>query len=186
MPNHCVVFGCNATSEKNKDRSFHRLPLDPKVRTQWLKMLNRKNYSPGKYAHVCSHHFADDDFKASATTSSPAINFQKKKLKKDAVPRFNLRGQQKDQKELHRTTSTSKNARQKQHVCISKDSFSSNDEIAMSFDEDVAAQISVHEGNDSDDLQSATNEIAKLRKENEALKKQIFKWENLSGDEIKN
>ena len=109
-----------------------------------------------------------------------------KKKKKDAVPRFNLRGQQKNQKELHRTTSTSKNARQNQHVCISKDSFSSNDEIAVSFDEDVAAQISVHEGNDSDDLQSATNEIAKLRKENEALKKQIFKWENLSGDEIKN
>ena len=43
-----------------------------------------------------------------------------------------------------------------------------------------------NESNDNEDLELATKEIAKLKKETEALKKQIFKWKNLSGDEIKN
>ena len=58
-----------------------------------------------------------------------------------------------------------------------------------SFNKDVAAHTPVNEtkeSNDNEDLQLATKEIAKLKKQTEALKKQIFKWKNLSGDEIKN
>ena len=78
MPNHCVVFGCKATSERSTDRSFHRIPPEPKARTKWLKMLHRKNYSPGKYAHVCSFHFAEEDFKIMPTTSKAPPQLQRK------------------------------------------------------------------------------------------------------------
>ena len=153
-----------------------------------VKMLNRKKYSPGKYAHVCFYHFADDDFKATAATCTAVPHFQKRNLKKYAVSRFNLCGQQKDQKGHSRSTAKSRNTSRKQHCCISSDTISSGDNTE-SFNEDVAAQTPVNkteESNDNEDQQLATKEIAKLKKENEALKKQIFKCENLSGDEIKN
>ena len=53
----------------------------------------------------------------------------------------------------------------------------------------MAAQTPVNEteeSNDNEDQQLATKEIAKLKKENEAFKNQIFKCENLLDDEIKN
>ena len=181
MPNHCVVFGCKATSERNTDRSFHRIPPESKARTKWLKMLNRKNYSPGKYAHVCSFHFAEEDFKIMPTTSKAPPQLQRRKLKKDAVPRFNLRGQQKDQRAFHKSSATSINAREKYDQIT--DNLSSDTETKENSDTENSTEMAI--SNNSEDLEQAKKELAELKMENEALRKRIFKWENLSEEDIK-
>ena len=60
-------------------RNQRLLISSPTIRTQsentMVKMLNSKNYFRGKYAHVCSYHFVDDDFKATAATSTAVPHF---------------------------------------------------------------------------------------------------------------
>ena len=54
------------------------LILSPTIRTQSentsVKVLNRKKCSSGKYAHVYFYDFADDNFKATAATSTAVLH----------------------------------------------------------------------------------------------------------------
>ncbi|XP_014278115.2 THAP domain-containing protein 1 isoform X2 [Halyomorpha halys] len=38
------------------------IPVDPELRTQWIKAINRKNWTPAPNSRICSDHFVPSDF----------------------------------------------------------------------------------------------------------------------------
>ncbi|XP_038612568.1 THAP domain-containing protein 2 [Tachyglossus aculeatus] len=77
MPTNCAAPGCAATYDKHINISFHRFPLDPKRRKEWVRLVRRKNFVPGKHAFLCSKHFEASCFDLTGQT---------RRLKMDAVP----------------------------------------------------------------------------------------------------
>lgn len=65
----CCVVNCYNRSGREKGVSFFSIPavvehqgektkeLSMKRRHEWIKCINRKNWTPSKYARVCSDHF---------------------------------------------------------------------------------------------------------------------------------
>ena len=65
----CCVVNCYNRSGREKGVSFFSIPavvehqgdktkeLSMKRRHEWIKRINRKNWTPSKYARVCSDHF---------------------------------------------------------------------------------------------------------------------------------
>uniref|UniRef100_A0A8C6RCT1 THAP-type domain-containing protein n=1 Tax=Nannospalax galili TaxID=1026970 RepID=A0A8C6RCT1_NANGA len=56
-PTNCATAGCAAAYNKHINISFHRFPLDPKRRKEWIRLVRRKNFVPGKHTFLCSKHF---------------------------------------------------------------------------------------------------------------------------------
>ncbi|KAI2567044.1 hypothetical protein G5576_008088, partial [Homo sapiens] len=52
-------------------------PLDPKRRKEWVRLVRRKNFVPGKHTFLCSKHFEASCFDLTGQT---------RRLKMDAVP----------------------------------------------------------------------------------------------------
>lgn len=77
MPTNCAAAGCATTYNKHINISFHRFPLDPKRRKEWIRLLRRKNFVPGKHTFLCSKHFEASCFDLTGQT---------RRLKMDAVP----------------------------------------------------------------------------------------------------
>ncbi|KAG7457479.1 hypothetical protein MATL_G00227510 [Megalops atlanticus] len=59
---HCCVPQCANSSRYNSEISFHRFPVDPEVRAQWLIKIRRDNFSPTQNTRLCSRHFQTGDF----------------------------------------------------------------------------------------------------------------------------
>ncbi|XP_078382409.1 uncharacterized protein LOC144665109, partial [Oculina patagonica] len=71
MVNFCAVFGCSNRSNRDKDRSYYRLPalitrsnerkqaLSRERRATWLARIRREDLSSnqGEFVRVCSDHF---------------------------------------------------------------------------------------------------------------------------------
>ncbi|XP_036617865.1 THAP domain-containing protein 2 [Trichosurus vulpecula] len=77
MPTNCAAAGCAATYNKHINVSFHRFPLDPQRRKEWIRLVRRKNFVPGKHTFLCSKHFEASCFDLTGQT---------RRLKMDAVP----------------------------------------------------------------------------------------------------
>nr|XP_045007671.1 transmembrane protein 19 isoform X2 [Jaculus jaculus] len=77
MPTNCAAAGCANTYNKHINISFHRFPLDPKRRKEWVRLVRRKNFVPGKHTFLCSKHFEASCFDLTGQT---------RRLKMDAVP----------------------------------------------------------------------------------------------------
>ena len=72
----CCVPGCSTRSERDKDVSFHRLPLrDKKLLKIWIYKIGRKNLPLSASTRVCSRHF---------------IQSKNRKLRPDEYPTLNL------------------------------------------------------------------------------------------------
>ena len=72
----CCVPGCSKRSERDKDASFHRLPLnDKKLLKVWVHKIGRKNLPINSSTRVCSRHF---------------IGSKGHKLRPDEYPTLNL------------------------------------------------------------------------------------------------
>nr|XP_039265731.1 THAP domain-containing protein 2-like [Styela clava] len=98
---YCVVYRCSATSEKQPDRSLHEFPKDPKLWKAWIIRVSRENFVPSTSDRVCSYHFSSEDYGTKRTSDRP-LKFQRKVLKRGALPCWNLRG---DVSKRTRTTS---------------------------------------------------------------------------------
>uniref|UniRef100_A0A8D0G908 THAP domain containing 2 n=1 Tax=Sphenodon punctatus TaxID=8508 RepID=A0A8D0G908_SPHPU len=77
MPTSCSAAGCAAVYDKTINVSFHRFPLDPKRRKEWIRLVKRKNFMPGKHSFLCSKHFESSCFDLTGQT---------RRLRTDAVP----------------------------------------------------------------------------------------------------
>lgn len=78
----CAATNCSNRQGKGEKRavSFHRFPLkDSKRLIQWLKAIQRDNWTPTKYSFLCSEHFTKDSF-------SKRLEDQHRLLKPTAVP----------------------------------------------------------------------------------------------------
>lgn len=78
----CAAVNCSNRQGKGEKRavSFHRFPLkDSKRLIQWLKAVQRDNWTPTKYSFLCSEHFTKDSF-------SKRLEDQHRLLKPTAVP----------------------------------------------------------------------------------------------------
>ncbi|XP_045701650.1 peroxynitrite isomerase THAP4 isoform X1 [Phyllostomus hastatus] len=78
----CAAANCSNRQGKGEKRavSFHRFPLkDSKRLIQWLKAVQRDNWTPTKYSFLCSEHFTKDSF-------SKRLEDQHRLLKPTAVP----------------------------------------------------------------------------------------------------
>ncbi|KAM4836345.1 peroxynitrite isomerase THAP4 isoform 3-T3 [Thomomys bottae] len=78
----CAAVNCSNRQGKGEKRavSFHRFPLkDSKRLIQWLKAVQRENWTPTKYSFLCSEHFTKDSF-------SKRLEDQHRLLKPTAVP----------------------------------------------------------------------------------------------------
>ena len=40
MVRHCDILNCNNNSKATKGISYHEIPLDPLIRSQWLNLSN--------------------------------------------------------------------------------------------------------------------------------------------------
>ncbi|XP_028168382.1 THAP domain-containing protein 2-like [Ostrinia furnacalis] len=60
----CSVLDCDINQRNNPAKySFHRFPTNEDVRKTWLKLINRPNWIPTKYATLCSKHFDSKCFR---------------------------------------------------------------------------------------------------------------------------
>ncbi|XP_042312425.1 peroxynitrite isomerase THAP4 isoform X2 [Sceloporus undulatus] len=80
----CAALNCSNRQGKASRGpaavSFHRFPLkDSKRLIQWLKAVQRDNWTPTKYSFLCSEHFTKDSF-------SKQLEDQHRLLKPTAVP----------------------------------------------------------------------------------------------------
>jgi len=65
MPHFCCAGNCENSSEKQKDLSFHGLPLNNKpLLNLWISKMHRNPhyFSVNKHVKICSAHFTPDDF----------------------------------------------------------------------------------------------------------------------------
>ncbi|XP_071422461.1 peroxynitrite isomerase THAP4 isoform X1 [Pithys albifrons albifrons] len=94
-----MVICCAAANCSNRQGkacrgavSFHRFPLkDSKRLIQWLKAVQRDNWTPTKYSFLCSEHFTKDSF-------SRRLEDQHRLLKPTAVPTIFQLGEEKQDK----------------------------------------------------------------------------------------
>lgn len=87
MARSCSVLGCKESTYRNKANkvTYHKVPLDAKVRKLWLQKIRRRDYFYNKTVNifVCSRHFQESDFLARARSGLVY-------LKKTAIPsKFN-------------------------------------------------------------------------------------------------
>uniref|UniRef100_A0A671YG38 THAP-type domain-containing protein n=1 Tax=Sparus aurata TaxID=8175 RepID=A0A671YG38_SPAAU len=61
---------------------FHRFPVDPEVRAQWLIKIRRDNFSPTQNTRLCSRHFPAGDFAVTAGGERR----ERRRVNKGAVP----------------------------------------------------------------------------------------------------
>ena len=77
---YCCVPICKEQQGKVKGLSFHEFPVDPDLRSKWLKAISRKDFVPNSNSgssRVCGKHFTPNDFWQT---------LKKKRLKPNAVP----------------------------------------------------------------------------------------------------
>lgn len=99
MPDRCVVYGCSNVNDPENGISLHRIPFFNDNRSEalarrkkWVDFVKSKRakWEPTASSHVCSCHFAKEDF--SEQFLFPGVK-RRRELKKDAVgvvpvPRF--------------------------------------------------------------------------------------------------
>ena len=76
-PLDCSVSGC---SNRNPNRTFHRLPGDSQVRAAWEDVLGMAPNPASRDAFVCSGHFHQSDFEDANVSAMERRTFLKEVL----------------------------------------------------------------------------------------------------------
>ena len=79
----CSVFGCENSTNRTKNVSFHKFPSEKISRQKWIFSMKRKDFEPLKSSVVCSEHFKPTDYDTLGQDGKPLKN---KWLKKNAIP----------------------------------------------------------------------------------------------------
>ncbi|KAK7868402.1 hypothetical protein R5R35_005027 [Gryllus longicercus] len=60
MPHVCSAYNCSNRSDKTKDISYFRFPLEnEKLTQQWVVNMKRDKWYPTKSSFICSMHFEE-------------------------------------------------------------------------------------------------------------------------------
>ena len=90
MVNFCAVYGCSNRSNREKDRSYFRLPaiitrpndekqaLSKERRATWLARIRRDDLSsnPSDFVRVCSDHFISGTYKIGISEKANDSDFR--------------------------------------------------------------------------------------------------------------
>ena len=184
MPKSCAVYECSATSENEKNRSFHQFPKDPKLRQAWIARIRRDGYNPSASSYVCSFHFSEEDVNKGSFSATPQ-EFKKKTVKKGSIPWWNLRRAEGDQRISSRTTLASQSARCSETpsspIDHSEHATLPSEWASMDLDTEPAASIVEH--NPLEELKDA---LSMDNKHVAALEKALVRYKALSGEDTKN
>lgn len=75
MVHVCVVPGCSNRSDREKDLSYHRLPLKNKQLLKvWIHKMGRKNLPVNESSRVCSSHFINSANRRLTPDEYPTID----------------------------------------------------------------------------------------------------------------
>ena len=189
MVNCCSVFGCSNRSDREKDRSFHRLPkiithLDQQTkeysterRNKWLSNIRRADLEGKKFVWVCSDHFI---------TGKPAALFQKSHP--DWAPTLRLghlnvksetssRWERRKERSGKRTASQLEGLDRPTDVVHNTESFTF-DEQSTNSDGISSSPKSISIGVQTDfsmlDIENLEQNLSSLEKENKGLKEKII------------
>ena len=182
MPRYCCVYGCFNNSEANSDVSFHEFPSNAEKATAWKRRIRREDFQPSKYSYVCGKHFVAEDFQP-PNEDSPMI-FRKKRLKKNAVPSIYLRGEEDGTRKV-RTTNNSNRSNKKSPSKVLSSSCAFDATLPTSLEVgNVATHDFVVENNKDEEIETLRKELEIAKKNVTALQKQLFRFENLSAEEV--
>lgn len=200
MPHYCCAYECNSSSDKNPELCFFEVPKEKKQKKSWEERISREDWKPSKYTTICSRHFAHSDI--SPPNPNTPIQFQKKKLKKGTLPKFNLRGEKFDERVEKRISRTSRKARnEEQNECLNasitlsdtSEASSSCENLTFPFEEAMATS-----SNQDDDLvhlqiqvqtlreqlHDSQRKVTNLEKEVQVLNSKLFRYINLTAEQI--
>ncbi|KAM4665226.1 uncharacterized protein O3C94_013112 [Discoglossus pictus] len=182
---HCCVPFCNSDSRYNVDKkiSFHRIPafhVEPQRHKDWLNSIRREpgpTFKISNCTRVCSKHFLPTDFVQTFTG--------KRNLKPSSVPcifQWSNNDQMEQPSPPKRNLSTGKNTLQPILPMQLQPQ-----KVHLPFPSELTASILDHcydlpPKTDSEMLQAAREEIARLQQQNAALKRNIFFLERFSND----
>ncbi|XP_071956495.1 uncharacterized protein [Antedon mediterranea] len=150
----CIVYNCQNTRRKNKDCTFHRLPLNKKRKSllkKWVLALRMVNPPINKYSTICSLHFEPSCFKEFG-------NFGRVTLKADAVPTLHMTDgfAQSDEFRKKRNRSIS-------HAAVQTEPQPQDSEVSTSGKKDKSdkspkkkTQLVVHSDHDSNNPEQST------------------------------
>lgn len=88
----CSFPGCISVSGSVNDENinFHRFPKNPVIRSKWMEECGMETNSRSN-GRVCSRHFRAEDYVRDMKFEiAPSLYKQKRLLKKDAVPSFEM------------------------------------------------------------------------------------------------
>ena len=143
----CCVPGCSKRSERDKDVSFHRLPLrNKKLLKVWVHKIGRKNLSVNTSTRVCSRHF---------------IGSKGRKLRPDEYPTLNL--------PILSTQATQPQKRKspkKRVVCLTNDA---QNDVSPESSDSLDYNEKYAEGNNSVDMKDVSTLTDVVGEEIEAL-----------------
>lgn len=57
---HCVAENCTNQQKNNSEISYHKLPANKEVASEWIKNINRTEFP--KHIYLCSNHFEESCF----------------------------------------------------------------------------------------------------------------------------
>jgi hypothetical protein len=86
MVRHCDILNCNNNSKATKGISYHEIPLDPLIRSQWLNLINANSGFREKTFHLKTGRSYDNTLICQAHFEETCYQPNKRRLKHSAVP----------------------------------------------------------------------------------------------------
>ena len=171
MVNFCAVVGCSSRSNRDKEKSFYRLPavitnqgkqtqeLSERRRRSWLAAIRRKDIKSESYAYmrVCSEHFVSGKpsklYDATNPDWSPSLNLGHSCIKQSDTSRHD------------RASSRAEKGRKVEQV----------GEEGTNMEEKEVAEVKLHVTSSKDEFEELKQELEKTRSELGMAKAELAK-----------
>ena len=194
MVNCCSVFGCSNRSDREKDRSFHRLPkiithLDEQTkeysterRSKWLSNIRRADLDGKKFVWVCSDHFVTGKpaalFQKSHPDWAPTLRLGHSNVKEESSSRWERWKERSDKRPSSQIEGLGQHTSVVNQYCFgsiapsTSDDLENQDEIASSSatSTSTAVQTELSMG----DIDNMEQKLAVLENENKSLKEKVI------------
>ena len=87
MVRHCDILNCNNNSKATKGISYHEIPSDPLIRSQWLNLINANSGFREKTFQLKTGRSYDNTLICRAHFEETYYEPNKRRLKHSAVPK---------------------------------------------------------------------------------------------------
>ncbi len=148
--------------------------------------MRREGFKPTSTSYVCSKHFSADNF--SETKNDTPGQFQRKRLKRGAIPNVNLRGNETDERVAKRTSNVSRKALEPSipNPLLSESKLDEEQLTEATFvSPEVEANVGLTEEEKNFlEMKELKDELARAKEQISKLEKNMFNYKNLKDHEI--